>query len=68
MLNQQELTQTELFVLHQNLVKLLLVSNFFLQFELLFLSLHKKVHVSKVVYIDLEILTFSSFIRLLVLT
>lgn len=42
MLNQQELTQTELFVLHQNLVKLLLVSNFFLLFELLFLSLRQK--------------------------
>lgn len=42
MLNQQELTQTELFVLHQNLVKLLLVSMFFLQFELLFLSLRQK--------------------------
>lgn len=42
MLNQQELTQTELFVLHQNLVKLLLVSIFFLQFELLFLSLRQK--------------------------
>lgn len=42
MLNQQELTQTELFVLHQNLVKLILVSIFFLQFELLFLSLRQK--------------------------